>query len=199
MLTGTAVPLGKDLARNKLPTNMCCVRMRHVLRSNLTGPVLCRDSPFESVECKPLIFKLGLLSFWSLWHGIVLLTNLFEGLKVLHVLPARWRFASTNYDAIVRATQKYHPAPWIPRLLFSGVLLWQVFILVGFGWAMVASVGSGSMDLNLANIAFGLSLSLLAAFIIADELCTEYDTEHGHILFFIAQLLTVIALAVLPH
>ena len=29
-----------------------------------------------------MTFKLGLLSFWSLWHGIVLLTNLCEGLKV---------------------------------------------------------------------------------------------------------------------
>jgi hypothetical protein len=145
-----------------------------------------------------LNFKLGILTFWSLWHGIVLLTNLFEGLKVVRVLPARWAFASKNYDAIVRATAKYHPAPWIPRLLFSGVLLWQLLILVGFGWAMIAFVGSGSMDLDAANIAFGLSLSLLAAFIIADELCTEYDTEHGHILFFIAQLVTVIAFAVLP-
>lgn len=146
-----------------------------------------------------MTFKLGLLSFWSLWHGIVLLTNLFEGLKVLRVLPARWKFASKNYDAIVRATEKYHPAPWIPRLLFSGVLIWQLVILGGFGWAMVASIRLGWMDLEHVSIAFGLSLSLLAAFIIADELCTEYDTEHGHILFFIAQLVTVIALAVLPR
>jgi hypothetical protein len=144
-------------------------------------------------------FKLGLLTFWSLWHGIVLLTNLFEGLKVVRVLPARWTFASKNYDAIVRATEKYHPAPWIPRLLFSGVLIWQFLILVGFGWAIIAAVRSGRMDLDHVSVAFGLSLSLLAAFIIADELCTEYDTEHGHILFLIAQLVTVIALAVLPR
>jgi hypothetical protein len=144
-------------------------------------------------------FKLGLLTFWSLWHGIVLLTNLFEGLKVVRVLPARWTFASKNYDAIVRATEKYHPAPWIPRLLFSGVLIWQFLILVGFGWAIIASVRSGWMDMDHVSVAFGLSLSLLAAFIIADELCTEYDTEHGHILFLIAQLVTVIALAVLPR
>lgn len=144
-------------------------------------------------------FKLGLLTFWSLWHGIVLLTNLFEGLKVVRVLPARWTFASKNYDAIVRATEKYHPAPWIPRLLFSGVLIWQFLILVGFGWAIIASVRSGWMDMDHVSVAFGLSLSLLAAFIIADELCTEYDTEHGHILFLIAQLATVIALAVLPR
>lgn len=145
-----------------------------------------------------MTLKLGLLSFWSLWHGIVLLTNLFEGLKVLRVLSGQWTFASKNYDAIVRATEKYHPAPWIPRLLFSGVLIWQFLILVCFGWAMVSSVRSGGMDLDHVSIAFGPSLSLLAAFIIADELCTEYDTEHGHILFFIAQLVTVIALAVLP-
>lgn len=146
-----------------------------------------------------MTFKLGLLTFWSLWHGIVLLTNLFEGLKVVRLLPTRWTFASKNYDAIVRATEKYHPAPWIPRLLFSGVLIWQFLILVGFGWAIVASVRSGRMDLDHVSVAFGLSLSLLAAFIIADELCTEYDTEHGHILFLIAQLVTVIALAVLPR
>ena len=146
-----------------------------------------------------MTFKLGLLTFWSLWHGIVLLTNLLEGLKVLRVLPAQWTFASKNYDAIVQATKKYHPAPWIPGLLFSGVLMWQLLILVAFGWAMVASVLARSMDLDLVSIAFGLSLSLLAAFIIADELCTEYDTEHGHILFFIAQLVTVIALTVLPR
>jgi hypothetical protein len=146
-----------------------------------------------------LTFKLGLLSFWSVWHGIVLATNLFEGLKVMRVLPTRWTFASKNYAAIVRATEKYHPAPWIPRLLFSGVLIWQLLILISFGWAMVASVRSGRIDLDQVSIAFGLSVSLLAAFIIADELCTEYDTEHGHILLFIAQLVTVIALAVLPH
>jgi hypothetical protein len=77
--------------------------------------------------------------------------------------------------------------------------VWQILILVGFGWAIISSVLARSMDFDLVNIAFGLSLSLLAAFIIADELCTEYDTEHGHILFFIAQLVTVIALAVLPR
>ena len=55
------------------------------------------------------------------------------------------------------------------------------------------------MDLEHVSIAFGLSLSLLAAFILVDELCTEYDTEHGHILFFIAQVVTMIALAVLPR
>ena len=146
-----------------------------------------------------MTFKFGLLCFWTLWHSIVLLTNLLEGLKQLRVLPAGWMFASKNYEAIIHATRKYHPAPWIPRLLFSGVLLWQLLILVGFGWSLVASVRSGWMHPDYVTIAFGLSLSLLAAFIIADELCTEYDTENGHILFFIAQLVTVMALGVLPR
>ena len=145
-----------------------------------------------------MTLKLGLLSFWTLWHSIVLLTNLFDGLKQLRVLPGGWTFASKNYDAIVQATRKYQPAPWVIRLLFSGVLIWQLLILVGFGWALVASIRTGRMDPDHVSIAFGLSLSLLAAFIVADELCTEYDTEHGHILFFIAQLVTVIALAALP-
>ncbi len=39
-----------------------------------------------------MIIKIGLVFFWSLWLTIVFLTNLFEGLQYLRVLPEGWKF-----------------------------------------------------------------------------------------------------------
>jgi len=145
-----------------------------------------------------LTLQLGLIVFWGLWHSVVLLTNICEGLKVVKVLPLGWQFASKNYEAITRVTEKYRPARWFPPLLFLGVLLWQLLIVIAFVWAMMGAIRSGAIDRAGTTAAFTLSLSLLGAFMLADEVCMEYDTEHVHILFFIAQLVTVVAISTLP-
>ena len=36
------------------------------------------------------------------------------------------------------------------------------------------------------------------AFMLADEILKQYDVEHSHVLFFIAQLISFVALHVLP-
>jgi hypothetical protein len=150
------------------------------------------------MEINFFALKIGLLSFWGLWLFIVFLTNLFEGLKVLRVLPQRWKFASQNFQAVAQATATYHAPPWLPRFLFLGVLLWQLLALVCFGWAIASSSLAGSLDWGPLTAAFAASLSLLAAFMIADEILKQYDTERAHVLFFIAQLVTLMVFYVLP-
>ena len=51
--------------------------------------------------------KLGLVIFWMLWQLIVFLTNLFEGLKLLRIVPPYWKFASQNYQSVEQATGAY--------------------------------------------------------------------------------------------
>jgi hypothetical protein len=41
-------------------------------------------------------------------------------------------------------------------------------------------------------------LGLWAAFMLADEILKQYDVEHSHVLFFIAQLVTFVSFYVLP-
>jgi len=142
--------------------------------------------------------KLGLVSFWGLWLVIVFLTNLFEGLKALRILPPYSKFASQNLQAVAKATATYQAPPWVPRLLFFGVLVWQLVALLFFGRALVCSIEDGRLAMGPINVAFVASLGLLAAFMLADEICKEYDTERAHVLFFIAQLVTLLALYVLP-
>ncbi len=144
------------------------------------------------------LFKLGLISFWSLWLLIVFMTNLFEELKLIRLLPPYWKFASQNFQAVAEATSAYHAPQWVPRLLFLGVLLWQGITLVLFWRAVVLWAIHGSSIAGAVNTAFAASLGLLAAFMIADEIFKQYDVERGHVLLFIAQLVTLLALHLLP-
>lgn len=102
-------------------------------------------------------FKLGLAFFWSLWLLMVFLTNLFEGLKILRIIPPYWKFASQNYQAVAQATGTYQAPPWVPQLLFFGVLDWQVGTLVLFGRALVRSFDNGALAFGPVNVAFASS------------------------------------------
>lgn len=143
-------------------------------------------------------FKSGLICFWALWQLLVFMTNLFEGLKLLRIVPPYWKFASQNYQAVAQATGAYKAPPWMPQTLFLGILAWQLGILFLFGRAVISTWSDRTLFLGGATEAFTASLSLLAAFVIADEVFKQYEVERAHILFFTAQLLTLLALYILP-
>ena len=143
-------------------------------------------------------FKLALLIFWGLWYLMALSTNVCESFEGLRIFPKTWSFASGNLRAIGKAISIYSTARWLPRLLFFGVLCWQLLTVCLFAWAVIASVSAGSLHSEAVNAACVAGLGLWAAFMLADEVLKQYDAEHSHVLFFIAQLVTLVALYVLP-
>lgn len=145
-----------------------------------------------------LSVKIGLLSFWSLWLLVVFLTNVFEGLKLLRIVPPYWKFASQNYRAVAQATTTYGAPEWIPQLLFAGVLVWQLGAVLLYGRVLGVTALTQALPLPLVNLAFAVSLGLLAAFMLADEFFQQYELERVHLLLFIAQLATLLALHLLP-
>lgn len=60
------------------------------------------------------------------------------------------------------------------------------------------SVTNGALHAGLVNAAYLAGSSLWIGFVIADEMLKLYDAEHSHVLFFMAQLVSFIALYVLP-
>ena len=144
------------------------------------------------------LLKLGLLSFWGLWFVLVFFTNLCEGLRVLHRLPWTWKFASHNFQPVVLAMAEYAAPSRLPKIFFAVILLWQLLTVVIFGWATASSLVQGSLNWGFVDAAFAAALSLWAAFMLADEFCRQYDPERSHVLFFIAQLITLMALHLLP-
>jgi hypothetical protein len=146
-------------------------------------------------EIIPSIFKLGLLGFWSLWLTAVFATNVFEALKTWGLLPEDWPWASGNYAMIKGAV----PLPaWTTKLLFLGVVLWQAIGVALFWFALYRFTLVGSEALTEVSAAFGTTLGLWAAFMICDEIFRIYQYQTTHLLLFISQLLSLLALALLP-
>ena len=143
-------------------------------------------------------FKLGLLGLWALWYLVAFSTNLCESFEALGIFRKAWPLASGNFQAVSRAINTYSTSRRIPRLLFAGVLCCQLLAVSLFAWAIVSSVLTGTINFDAVNAAFAAALSLWAAFMLADEMLKQYDTEHPHVLFFMAQLVTFVALHVLP-
>ena len=131
-----------------------------------------------------MTLKLGLLGFWTLWFAIVTATNAL-GL-------------SANFQAIVKATQKYSPAGWVPRLLFGGAIAWQAATATLLARALWLSFAHHAVDLDAATLALGCGIALWGTFMLADEITLKYEFERTHELLFIAQLATLVAVHVLP-
>lgn len=131
-----------------------------------------------------MTLKLLLLGFWTAWFAIVTATNALG--------------ISANYQAIVKATAKYKPPQWLPRLLFAAVIAWQAVTTALLARALALSLSHGEVDLAAATLALGSGIALWAAFMLADEITLKYEFERTHELLFIAQLATLLALHVLP-
>ena len=134
-----------------------------------------------------VLLKLALLAFWACWFAIVTLTNLFSALKGWGYLDPSWKFASGNYEQVVKAVSKYSAPEWVPRVLFVGVIAWQLVAALLFAMALLASA-NGVLAMDWINAAFATGILLWAAFMIADEATIKYSFEQPHELLFVAQL-----------
>ena len=146
-----------------------------------------------------LLLKQCLLLFWALWFSVAWLANVCDGLHACHRLGAGWKFVSGNYALLVETTRKYHPPPWLTAVLFVGVLCWEGGAALLFWCAFGAFHGVHQPGAQTLYPAFLVSLALWAAFLLADELCLAYETEATHLRVFVAQLVSLLVLTVLPE
>lgn len=144
------------------------------------------------------ILKLGLIVFWASWLTLTSVTNVFDGLKVLKMLPEKWKFASGNYAAIARATSSYSFPAWLNGLLFMGATLWEGLASFLFWISFLGYLRSGFTDLSHANTAFAFSLALWAAMILADEIFKAYRLVRTHMIIFACQGITLLIINALP-
>jgi hypothetical protein len=142
--------------------------------------------------------KRGLIFFWALWLSIVFATNAFDFLKHVGGLGESWAFASGNYDFMMSKTALYSLPDGLVMLLFLGVLVWEG-LAAALLWRAFAAYRGGGRGLNAVHTAFAFSLALWAAFMIADELLIAYDVEGTHMGIFTAQLVTLVAVRLLPE
>jgi hypothetical protein len=139
--------------------------------------------------------KRGLVFGWAAWLTVVFLTNLFDLLRQLAILPEGWAFASGNFGFIQATTVIYALPDAVNLLLFAGVIVWEGVAALLF-WRAFAGYAAGR--LAAVNTAFAVSLALWAAFMLADELLMAYDVEATHMRILTSQIVTLLAIHLLP-
>jgi len=148
-------------------------------------------------DCSAITLKRTLLGFWALWLTIVFATNLCDAAKAVGLLGESWALASGNYRAIVETTSRYGTPDRLNGLLFLGVLGWEAVAATLFWIACLRFRGKATGRQTLYR-AFLCGLTLWGAFLIADEVCIAYAVTGAHLRLFIAQLMTLVAIEVLP-
>jgi hypothetical protein len=145
-----------------------------------------------------ILLKRVLLLFWAIWLSVVFLTNLADAAKGLGLLDDSWAFASGNLRSIRETTARYGTPDLVNAVLFTGVILWEGLAAVLFWRAGLTFRERGSAG-KAVYLAFTTSLLLWAAFLVADEVLIAYPLEGTHLRLFIAQLVTLLAVELLPE
>lgn len=148
---------------------------------------------------RPAVFlKRALLAFWAAWFTVVFATNLLDGARHLGLLSPDWPGVSGNYEAVAGTTAKYQVPPWVNAGLFAGVICWEAVAAILFWLAWHRYRGKGVAVVSL-YAAFSAGLGLWAAFLLADEAFIAYPLEGTHLRLFVAQLVTLLAIELLPE
>lgn len=98
---------------------------------------------------------------------------------------------------MIQTNSIYHTPEWINAFLFLGVIAWEGLAALLFWRAAWRYRGHQSMTGPVLT-AFAVGLGLWAAFMLADEVLHSYGTEAVHLRLFIGQLVTLLAIHLLP-
>jgi hypothetical protein len=139
----------------------------------------------------------SLLLAWAVWLSVVLLSNLADAGKEAGLLGESWTFASGNWKAIKETTARYGTPNVANALMFAGVIVWEGIATSLFWWAFLAFRGNKA-GRKILYLAFTTALLLWAALFISDEVFVVYPLEGTHLRLFIAFLVTLLAIELLP-
>lgn len=100
---------------------------------------------------------------WAIWLSLVTLMNLCEALIALKLLPANFRFASSNWSLLLSVCGIYNTPRAIVALMFGAAIIWEAAATVLL-W--LAAFGR---DLPMTDAGFGLLIALWGGFLIMSQ------------------------------
>ena len=142
-------------------------------------------------------FKRLLLVFWTLWWLVAFLTDFIEALQEIDVIPATG-LPLTNYPFLVKSLAPYHVPAFLPPVLYVGIITWSLLSTLLFALAAMTPLQPATRWWHRANMAFIVSLGLWLTFFLADQIILNFDLEQNHMVQGGFQLLTFVAIHLLP-
>lgn len=150
-----------------------------------------------TLEINNTLFKKVMIVFWAVWWLIALWTDIVGGLSHLGYLHATWA-PDANYPFLVQSLKMYNPPDWLAPVFFCCIIVGLFASSLSFVWASAALGNSPDVWMRRAKIAFIISLSLWLAFFISDQMIMKFDLEENHMVQGGFQLLSFLALYILP-
>lgn len=143
------------------------------------------------------LLKRSFLFVWAVWLTVVFLSNLADAGKEAGLLGESWMFASGNFKFMQETTARYGTPELVNAFLFGGVIVWEGLASLLF-WLAFSKFRQGQSGRTLLYAAFSASLLLWVAFMVSDEILISYAVEATHQRLFIAFLMTLLAIELLP-
>lgn len=146
------------------------------------------------------LFKKLIVVFWTFWWLIAFWTDIVGALAHIKFISASWA-PDKNFPLLVESLDMYGMPSWVPALLFICILVLSFISAISAGlfcWASWALVHKRDIWMQRAEIAFIVSLTYWLAFFIADQFVMKFALEQNHMVQGGFQLLTFMALYLLP-
>ena len=136
-------------------------------------------------------FKKFLLIFWALWWLIAFWTDIVGGLAHLNLLHASWA-PDANYPGLKQSLSMYPLYSWIPPALFICIIAGSLLSSVLFFRARI------TYSMQRVDTAFIFSLIFWLVFFLADQCIMKFDLEENHMVQGGFELLSYLAIRLLP-
>lgn len=143
-------------------------------------------------------FKKSIIVFWFVWWIIALWTDIVGTLAHIGHINASWA-PDSNYPFLIKSLQMYHVPEFLPIFLYSGILLLSTTSTVLFFLAIINLNKPPEIWLAKARSAFVFSIGFWLLFFIADQIVMNYDLEQNHMVQGGFELLSFLALYLLPN
>ncbi len=108
-------------------------------------------------------FKWIIVWVWAIWLSLVTIMNICEALVALKVLPANFKFASSNWSLMLNVCGVYNTPRAIVALMFAAVIVWEAAA------TMLLWLAAFTRDMPLTDAGFGLLVALWGGFLIMSQ------------------------------
>ncbi len=136
----------------------------------------------------------GLLVFWGIYFAMAGTGNVIDWLTRHGYRGRYFRSSSKNLELMERVAKRHGSGESGIKALFAVIMSWELLSAAAYLAAFVFYL-SGSTA--LIQYSFFIGMGLFAGLILGNEAFVYYDDEEEHVVMFLAQLISYIALSIL--
>ncbi len=140
------------------------------------------------------IVSAGLLVFWGVYFAMAGTGNLIDWLTRRGYRGKYFRSSSKNLELMERVAKRHGSGESAIKILFAAIMSWELLSAATYFTTFAFYLAGSTM---LVQYAFFIGIGLFAGLILGNEAFVYYDDEEEHVVMFLAQLVSYIAVSML--